>query len=817
MGTKHLKLPELSYVRERLREVVTPDYWKLVKVLEDAFRHSFKCRFRCLVVLSGSDYLKLAGIASQLILNYVRLRVDAGLGSRLTALHAYHDEFEDSRKMVKILRKVLRRFFSDVEYRTLRYELSEKALGTTHQLLIMDLVHDLRPNDIGRLLGIVDGGGLIIFLTPRFDEWVNAKTLFKSGLAVPRYPEPRSVFVRWFIRNLISHDGVYVFDVDSGQLVKTSKLSACSEGGKTLEIPKDSVFDASLYELALTQEQVTVIKLVEENFISIPRKYDRVTLIVTSDRGRGKSCAAGIATVGIIKELLKVKNRVRVGVTARNPTAVQALMRLAMNSLERIGLKYRVIRRGGNVIEVKGERFSIEYWQPADIVKLKLDLLVVDEASGIDINLLHKLWLGFRRTIFVTTIHGYEGAGRGFSVRFLKRVREDPRTKLLEYEMTEPIRYSAGDPVERFQFDVLLLDAEPAGLDDEDLKQVELGEYEYLGLDPEYLFSEEGEGVLKSLFGIFVLAHYRNEPDDLGILADAPHHVIRVVRLKSGKVIAASQLAEEGDIPDSYIEDLLYGGKIAGNIIPDRLLKHLRRKEFGKGLGWRVVRIAVHPQLQGRGIGSYLLRKVVEEASTRGYCWVGSSFGVNKELLKFWLVNGFKVVHISPDRNPVSGEYTVISVQPLSELWKDLIEESIKEFTIKLTEALHDVYRDLEPHVAYLLLTQLSSKIERYDVNVTEVQLERLKVYCMGLLTYETVCDAISTLFKKLIYSGGLRRLNETEGSLLISKVLQGLPWQSVAEVLSGEKSRYPNVLRRVVAKLLEELYGVKIGDGVSA
>ncbi|MEM0505405.1 MAG: tRNA(Met) cytidine acetyltransferase TmcA [Sulfolobales archaeon] len=811
MGEREPKLPKLSYVRGRLREVVTLDYNRLVNLLDEAFKHSFRCRHRCLVVLCGSDYLKLAGVASQLILNYVRLRNKVGLTGDVAVLHTYHDEFEDSRKIVSILRKVLKRFTTSIKFKVLKYELSERVLGTTQQILIMDLTHDLKPNDVGRLLGIVEGGGLIIFLTPRFDEWVNARTLFRSSLTVPRYPEPRSVFIRWFIRNLLSHDGIYVFDVDSGKLVKTSGLSKCVESGRKLELPEKTVFDVNLYRLALTQDQVMVIKLIEENFISRPSRHERITAIITADRGRGKSCVAGIAIVGVIRELLKVKNRVRVGVTAQSPSAIQSLMKLATVSLDVVGLKYRTIKKGGNVIEIKGDRFSIEYWQPLDIIKLKLDVLVVDEASGIAVPLLHKLWYKFKKTIFATTIHGYEGAGRGFSVRFLKRVREDPNTKLLEYEMREPIRYAEGDPVERFQFDVLLLDAEPCSLDENDLKYVEGGDYEYVELDPEYLFSEEGEALLRSLFGIYVLAHYRNEPDDLGILADAPHHSIRAIRLKSGKIVAASQLAEEGDIPESYIKDLLYGGKIAGNIIPDRLLKHLRREEFGRGLGWRVVRIAVHPQLQGRGIGSYLLRKVIEEAGRRGYCWVGSGYGVNKELLRFWLINGFKVVHISPDRNPVSGEYTVLAIYPLNDLWRELIEQSLKEFTVKLTESLHDVYRDLEPDVAYLLLTQLTSEIGTHVLDLTKVQLERVKAYCMGLMTYETVCDAVSILFKRLIYSGGLRQLSEEEGSLMISKVLQGLPWQSVAELLRGEKSRYASAVRKIVVKLLWITYNLRI------
>lgn len=798
------KLPELGYVRSKLREVVTADYNSFIEHFRKTLKYFDECRYRSLVVLTGSDPIKLSGIASQIVLNYLKFK--SKKDAEISILYVHHDEFEDSKLIGNILRKVLKNFAKNrsYHYNRLVYEVSEKVLGTTCQVLVMDLLHDLKPNDVGRLLGIVEGGGLIIFLTPPFDVWINMKTLFKNSLTVPKYPEPRHIFIKWFIDKLFEHEGIYIFDVDQGKLIKVPEsVNRCSIVSREVKIHDKTIFSRELYELALTQDQVEVVKLIEENFIENPGKGRRVTLVVVADRGRGKSCAIGIGIVGLIMELLRFKNRVRVGVTARDSLSVQSLMNLANRSLRRLNIRFREIRRGDNLVEIKGDRFSIEYWHPADIIKLKLDVLIVDEAAGIPVPLLHRMWLSFKRTIFVTTIHGYEGAGRGFSVRFLGRVKEDKRTKLLMYEMREPIRYAVNDPIERFQFDVLLLDAEPDSLDERDMQCIEEKRYEYLKLTPEELFSKANEGLLRSLFGIYVLAHYRNEPDDLGMLADAPHHSIRAIRLETGKIVAAAQLAEEGGIPDEFIDDLLHGGKIAGNIIPDRLLKHLRRREFGKGLGWRIVRIAVHPSVQGRGIGSFLLKKVIEEAYERNYDWVGSGFGVNRELLNFWLKNGFKVLHISPDRNPVSGEYTVLVLYPLRSEWKDLTDHAVSEFIVKLTESLHDVYKDLEPDVAYLLLTQSSSMSFSNIYDLTKTQIERLKLYLLNVMTYETVCDAVSLLVKKAIYSGVFSQLTEDEGRIMISKVLQGNSWFTIAEIMGVDRSKTISRVREITSKLM--------------
>jgi tRNA(Met) C34 N-acetyltransferase TmcA len=74
-------------------------------------------------------------------------------------------------------------------------------------------------------------------------------------------------------------------------------------------------------------------------------------------------------------------------------------------------------------------------------------------------------------------------------------------------------------------------------------------------------------------------------------------------------------------------------------------------------------------------------------------------------------------------------------------------------------------------------------------------------------MTYETVCDAVVMATKKLIYEGKLNYLDESEAVLLISKVLQGLPWQSVAEILRSSKLKVAETLRGVITKVIEVLY----------
>ena len=787
---------------------------KLLSTIGKSEEFLVKRRLRSLVVISGSDSEKLGHLAARAISYHerVRHRYDK---RKYTGLYVYHDEFPEAESMKEVFEGHAKNFkYTKFEFDV--YEKSEKYLGKTYSYLVLDLTRDLKPNDIGKLTGIVEGGGLVVFLTPSWEDWDIHLTIFKQNLTVPQFPEPRHVFITWFKSKLLEHEGVAVYDSDKNRVLKKFALDKekySEAASRDIVIPEETLFPRELYELALTNDQVRVVELMEW-FYEKPK--GKKVLVVTADRGRGKSCAVAIGSVGLIHLLSKVKPKPRVLVTAPSPGSVQSFFTMAATALDTLGYKYDVVKKGGDVIELRSSRFSIEYWEPLSVPKIKADLVVVDEASGIHVPMLYKIWEAHKRTVYATTIHGYEGAGRGFSVRFLRRVKSDKSTEVLEYEMTEPIRYGRDDPVEVWSFKTLLLDAEPAELDEQDLRDIEEKNLVYISYDPSYLFSKSGEEELRQLFGIYVLAHYRNEPDDLGMLADAPHHLIRAVKTRSGKIVCAIQIAEEGPIPESMVDELLKGGRIPGNIIPDRFLKHTRLREFGESKGWRIVRIATHPSVQGRGIGSWGLKKLIEEASIRGLDWVASGFGVNEELLKFWVKNGFKAVHISPDRNPVSGEYTILVVYPLNERTKKFVEVSEREFKAKLLLSLPINYRDMEPEVAKLLVDSTPPILEKLDKScLTPIQLDRLWVYCLGPMTFEAAADLMFKL-ANLYFSlpaGSRPQLTRLEEFVLLTKALQGRSWEDLEEILKKPAKDLHKVAHDIACKMFEFLTGVRPED----
>ncbi|MEB3851789.1 MAG: tRNA(Met) cytidine acetyltransferase TmcA [Desulfurococcales archaeon] len=803
---------EALEVLRRLDRVAGVSALRALKRVARALRVAIPARHRVMLVVSGGDPAVVGAVTARALLYYEKTYRRVAGRRPLELLYTFHDEFDDARLRKEIVKRAVKEKGSLLHQTTARYEDSEKYLGTTFQALVLDLTNDLKPNDVGRLVGVVEGGGLIVVQAPPWSAWDSAMTIFKQNLLVPGYGEPRHIFIGWFKRKLLEHKNIFVYDADRGELIHGEPLKSPPRRRQEIRLPDKRLFPDEIYRLALTNDQVRVIHAMEW-FYEKPPKGKRKVLVVTADRGRGKSCAVGIGLVGLAKLLSRHKHRVRMLVTAPSLSNVQSLMTLALRAAEEAGLDPRPVKRGGRILEIQGRGFSLEYWEPAQIPKLSGDIVAVDEASGIHVPLLHRILRSHRRVVFAATIHGYEGAGRGFNIRFLKAAREDPSNMIRHIDMDEPIRYAHDDPIERWLFDVLLLDAEPAELGEEDLEDIKAGRLRYLRLDPEWLFSPEGEGTLRQLFGIYVLAHYRNEPDDLAMLADAPHHSIRAMATeRGGKIVGAAQVAEEGGLDDELIDRLLRGEKTPGNIIPDRLLKHARIREFGRMKGWRVVRIATHPEVQGRGIGSRLLEELYKESVERGYDWLGSGFGVNEQLLRFWLRNGFTALHLSPDRNPVSGEYTTLVLNPITPRARAATEVAAREFKFKLLKSLYDTYNDLETDVAIMMLDQPPEGIAPgFKPRLTPIQLDRLWVYNWGPMTYEAATD-ILRLLAEAYWMQAPRERPQLEGwarRILVAKVLQGKSWEEVGEELGWHPHKVMVGLKDIARRMAKHYFNL--------
>ncbi len=761
-----------------------------------------KYNHRRLVVLSGDDDEKLVGTLIAIVTSYVRKH-----GLREPILYAFNPFYEDGSQRKSLFKAGVNQQDLIIEF--VPYHETQKVLGRTYDLAILDLINNLEPNDLGRLMGVVQGGGLYIFLTPKFSTYQRIITRFQSTLLTPQYgiESIRHLFVKRFLKKLFSHDGILIYDVDEDKIIKDFSFKNEQPIGKKepILIPKKTLIPKTVYSLVKTRDQVEVLRLIEKLYFK-PKGGEKQVIVVTANRGRGKSSVIGMGVAGLAHKLRRAKGKCRTLVTAPSPQNVEELFKFALKTLKRLNYD---IKEEKLPTLITAKSIEIQYVTPIEALRKRAEILAVDEAASLHVPMLFKLLERFDRIIFSTTIHGYEGAGRGFTVRFLNRLKKRQDISLYEYEMKEPIRYSENDPIEKWLFDTLLLDAEPAQLNEEDLSCIERREVEYFKPKLEEFFLER-EDLLRQFFGIYIMAHYRNNPNDLGMMMDAPHHFPRALMLKTGKLVVSLELAEEGPLKGDLAIESARGAWIMGNIIPDRLIKHYKTIDFGELKGWRIVRIATHPEVMRKGLGSQALAYVEEEAREKGYDWVGAGFGVTNELLRFWVRNGYTPVHLSPERNPVSGEYSLLVVKPLNSKAKRYVDFFAWEFKNKFISALTDPYFDLEAEVALILLEATPKK--DIPLRFSKFQIGRLMTYIWSEMTYENCTDVMKLLARQyfLDKKGENAGLDKIHKLLLIAKVLQSKTWRMVSDELNIIPPEAMKKLREAAKILAEHYFGVK-------
>lgn len=105
---------------------------------------------------------------------------------------------------------------------------------------------------------------------------------------------------------------------------------------------------------------------------------------------------------------------------------------------------------------------------------------------------------------------------------------------------------------------------------------------------------------------LYVSSHYKNQPNDLQLMSDAPAHHLFVLLppLKDGgdgetslpEPLVVVQVALEGNISRNVImEGLGRGMRAGGDMIPWLVSQQFQESRFGMLSGARIVRVACHP------------------------------------------------------------------------------------------------------------------------------------------------------------------------------------------------------------------------------
>ena len=502
----------------------------------------------------------------------------------------------------------------------------------------------------------------------------------------------------------------------------------------------------------------------------------RSTVALTAARGRGKSAALGLAVAGALG--LGYAN---IFVTAPTPENLKTLFTFVVVGMEALGWKehldYTVVESTaptfkGSVVRLnvfREHRQTVQYVLPQHHERLaQAELLVIDEAAAIPLPVVRRL-LGPYLVFLCSTVNGYEGTGRALSLKLMGQLRQQAAggaaaaaaaaagppaggvggasqgdgagggkdaakvaggggsggRVFKEVTLEEPIRYKAGDPTEAWLSSLLCLDAaKHVPRITRALPHPEKCELYYVNRDTLFSYHKASEVFLQRMVALYVSSHYKNTPNDLQLMSDAPAHHLFVLLAPVDEtinalpdILAVVQVCLEGQISKASALKALDSGALTphGDLIPWTVSQQFQDGAFAGLSGARIVRIAAHPDLCGTGYGSRaatLLERyyagafadpTVEAAELRPATggaggegdlrtekiaprsdlgpllvslperppeevhWLGVSYGVTPQLFNFWARAGYLPLYVRQTPSEVTGEHTCIMCKPMAD------------------------------------------------------------------------------------------------------------------------------------------------------
>jgi tRNA(Met) cytidine acetyltransferase len=655
-------------------------------------------------------------------------------------------------------------------YSCLTFRQAESLLGRDCELLVYDAWSGFDPDLFGLLGGTLLAGGWLVLLTPSLADWPAYADPQLQRLSVHPVAE-RHVggrYLRRLARLLRQAPANELLHIPADQnRADLPRWRGCRAGSRSLGLAGDACVNA---------EQRQAVAAV----LRVARGHRRRPLMLTAGRGRGKSSALGIAAARLLSE-----PRRRLLVSAPRRHSLQSFFARLEELLPQ--------GRSEAAAFVLGDS-RVSFLAPDELLRQRptADLLLVDEAAGIPLPLLQQMLEHYARAVFCSTVHGYEGSGRGFALRFPKTLqRLAPGWHRLV--LRQPVRWDEDDPLERLVDRMLMLQADaPVRAGD---ALVPTGAEPIVGeSDRDALVADEEW--LAALFGLLVQAHYQTSPLDLRHLLDGPN--IRIWQASCrGRPVAALLGASEGGFVDAELT------AIHGNL--RRYPGHLAAQSYSQHLGFeaaprlrflRVIRLAVEPGLQRRGLGSRLLREVSRQVADEGYDLLSSSFGLTADLLPFWLASGLEAHALGEQRDAASGAHALLMSRPLSRAGADLCDAARRRFLEDFPLQLGETFAQLEEDLALALLAGAPAP------PLTADAAHQLRAFACQRRGYGDSLAMLWRVAPRVLADDGLdgrcRRL-------LLAKVLQRRDWDDCARrfALSG---------RREVLAALRKLLAAHLG-----
>ncbi|MBU1309661.1 MAG: GNAT family N-acetyltransferase [Gammaproteobacteria bacterium] len=596
-----------------------------------------------------------------------------------------------------------------------------QLLGSECDILVINAFAGFNADLVAASAGCVKAGGIWLLLCPPFTQWQQQANPAHARL-LP-YPldaaSHQGHFIAFWLSRLQQQNVVVINNTAVSQ---------------QLTWP-DTVRHDSVPAPCITGEQQAAVAAI----LHVVSGHRRRPLVISADRGRGKSAALGIAAA------LLAKAGKQLLITAPSPLAAQTALAhfqqlsdaALHNHLQFVPFD-QLLRSDQNT-----------------------DLLLVDEAAAIPTPVLQQLLQRFSRIVFASTEHGYEGTGRGFQLRFQQYLaKQCPGWKKLHIQ--QAIRYQPGDPLEQLTFAGFLLQQNAADAVYHAASPVSFACYRA----KDWLDQTDK---LAEVFSLLSLAHYQTQVKDLAALLDNPQ--LQVISIEqNNRLLACALISIEGDI-DNQLAIQIYHGKrrVQGHLLAQSLAFHLAQPELAQATLWRVMRIAVQPALQRQKLGSRLLTFIAQQATQQSVSYLGSSFGATAELLQFWRNAGYLPLRLGTTTDNASNEYSILMLKAITAdpvAITALSDAFAKQLFVNLT---------LYPLLHQALVMQLVAPPNSEPL--TTAALEQLALFGAGLRPYELVRHLIFSWFNQYHH-----QLPQAEAEILCALLWQRADLSTVAQ-----------------------------------
>lgn len=632
------------------------------------------------------------------------------------------------------------------EYSGLAIKSAMQKLGQETQCLVIDVSHEFNANAINAVSGTLVGGGLVFFIR------TNDASLSKS------------------IEAWLAHFYTKMVVISEDKPLPALPVLASTP---PLFMENQSI----LYRSHDQQAAVLGIKKVVTGHAKRP-------LIITADRGRGKSSAMGIA----IAELL-CDRQLRIGVTAPLRANVNEVFDHAIRVATQLGM---TVKKEKNTVIINDSELS--YFAPDELIReaYSLDLLCIDEAAAIPAPMLLDLMQRYSRLVFSTTINGYEGTGRGFEIKFKNQLAHY-RPNFYSLDMKQPIRWAENDPLEAWLSSVFLLNHHTSNHDNVELNLDELV-YRMITVNELLL----NPGLAQSLFSLLVSAHYQTSPNDwFSLLTDETLYCWVGMDKNSHQICACALVSLEGELDKELITDIQLGKRRPkGHLAPVLLTQTLCIDEPALQSSVRIMRIAVDPCYQRQRLGSALIEAMKAFYLDHGMDYLSTSFGSTMGLNEFWQTLGFHFVRLGISKDKSSGTHSLLAVLPLSSeaySWQPI---ALEYFSQALPEQLITVFNKLEAEEVLSLLSDVS-----VPFSLSEVMLKRIDIYANGgigveVIQYELRHFVLSSLSL-------LNMLDNRHQALVVMKIVQLRDWKDVIQCVNMSGRKEAEAQMRLAIRLL--------------